>query len=254
MPFLWKFSGRWSPVTLCYCRRPGGKTFVIRLVDVEQCFGSNVYGLRGVNLHVNTGEAVAVLGPSGSGKTTLMDILGVLRRPSGGQYFFQGSDVTRFGDADLTRLRRFAFGYIFQSYNLILDWSVKKNLQLALRHHGVLRDEALSHALASIGLGGKLEARVSGLSGGEQQRVAILRAVLRNPQIILADEPTGNLDAATAGNVLSMLLDLWKTGKTLIMITHSEALAAFFPRVMRLCDGRIVEDSDTGGRKDDFAT
>jgi len=214
---------------------------VIVLKGIEKRFSNEVIALRGIDLAIRPGEAVAVLGASGSGKTTLMDIIGTLSNPTAGEYLLGGEKVARFGDRRLARARRDIFGYIFQSFNLIHDWTVRKNLQLAMRYKRGIRDKDLRDALERINLADKLEAKVNTLSGGEQQRVAIARTFLRDPDIILADEPTGNLDVDNAERVMGMLFTLHGNGKTLIMITHNVELAARFPRIIRLEKGLLTE-------------
>ena len=214
---------------------------MIVLRGIEKRFSNEVMALRGIDLHIRSGEAVAVLGASGSGKTTLMDIIGTLSKPTAGEYVLRGEKVRGFGDFRLARARRDTFGYIFQSFNLIHDWTVKKNLQLAMRYRRKTSEKELQDALDRINLGDKLNARVNTLSGGEQQRVAIARTFLRDPDIILADEPTGNLDVDNAERVMGMLFALHARNKTLIMITHNTELADRFPRLIRLDKGLVIE-------------
>ena len=218
---------------------------MISLQNIQKSFGPDAVALRKIDIEIEQGEAVAILGKSGSGKTTLMDILGTLSRPTGGTYLLNGECVNRLGDRRLSSLRRTTFGYIFQAFNLVNDWTVKKNLILAMRYSRKPGDAELQKALDSINLGDKLNARVNTLSGGEQQRVAILRTTMRNPEIILADEPTGNLDPVNADLVMSLLFKLREGGRTLIMITHSNELASRFPRLVRLEKGVVV----SGGTK-----
>lgn len=214
---------------------------MIILRGIEKRFANDVVALRGIDLCIRQGEAVAVLGASGSGKTTLMDIIGTLSKPSAGEYLLHGEKVAAFGDYRISRVRRDIFGYIFQSFNLIHDWTVKKNLQLAMRYRRKTHENDLRAALERINLADKLDAKVNTLSGGEQQRVAIVRTILRDPGIILADEPTGNLDIENAERVMDMLFTLHAADKTLIMITHSTDLASRFPRCIRLEKGRLLE-------------
>ena len=214
---------------------------MIVLQGITKHFPPNVTALRQVDLSIEAGESVAILGASGSGKTTLLDIIGTLSKPSEGTYTLLGNNSATFSARQLAWLRRSVFGYIFQSFNLIHDWPVKKNLDLALRYKGKLPRRKLQEALEGINLGEKLEAGVNTLSGGEQQRVAVLRTILRDPDIILADEPTGNLDAGNAELVMEMLFSLHRKGKTLLMITHNAELASRFARIIRLERGCIKE-------------
>jgi len=205
-----------------------------------------VRALRSVTFRIEQGEYVAITGPSGSGKSTLLNLLGCLDTPSQGHYLLEGRDVSRLNDNALSDTRRDRIGFIFQSYNLIPRLSVLENIELPLFYAGRRMSQCRKRAedLAErVGLGHRLRHRPSELSGGEQQRVAIARALANDPAIVLADEPTGNLDTATGREILSLLQDVWKQGATMIMVTHDEAIARNARRIIHLTDGRVVSDT-----------
>jgi len=207
-----------------------------------------VRALRSVTFRIEQGEYVAITGPSGSGKSTLLNLLGCLDTPSQGHYLLEGRDVSRLDDNALSDTRRERIGFIFQSYNLIPRLSVLENIELPLFYAGRRMSQCRERAkrLAErMGLGHRLGHRPSELSGGEQQRVAIARALANDPAIVLADEPTGNLDTATGAEILSVLHDVWKQGATMIMVTHDEAIARNARRIIHLTDGRVVSDTST---------
>jgi len=209
--------------------------------------GTNeVYALRNVSLSFARGEYVAIVGPSGSGKSTLLNILGCLDRPSSGQYFLGGEDVARFSDAHLSRIRSRRLGFVFQSYNLIQQLSVVENIEVPLYYQGCSERASYRRAVALariVGLGARLHHRPTELSGGQQQRVAIARSMANNPLVILADEPTGNLDSATGAEILALLDQLNEQGKTIISVTHDAKIAARAKRTVRFVDGQVVEDT-----------
>jgi putative ABC transport system ATP-binding protein len=204
-----------------------------------------VHALRGITLVIEPGDYVAVMGSSGSGKTTLMNIVGCLDMPTEGRYLLDGIDVRRFGDDQLSLIRNRKVGFVFQSYNLIPRTSALQNVELPLTYAGVPARERLERAraaLASVGLVDRAEHQPSELSGGQQQRVAIARAMVGNPSLILADEPTGNLDSVSGDQIMEVFDRVNSEGRTVVMITHEEHVAARAKRVVRLADGLIVSD------------
>ncbi len=205
---------------------------------------NQVHAVRDVDLEIDRGEFLVVVGPSGSGKTTLLQLLGALDRPTDGQIDFEGRDLARLGDAELTELRLRTIGFIFQQFNLIPTLTAAQNVEVALAPSGLGGDarRARSHELLeSVGLGGRAHHLPSQLSGGEQQRVAIARALANNPHVLLADEPTGNLDTATGEEIMALLKDLsTRSGHTVVLITHDAEIAAEAPRVIRMQDGRLL--------------
>ena len=221
---------------------------MIRLDGISKTYGRSetaVRALEDISLDICQGEAIAVLGRSGSGKTTLLDIIGTLTRPTWGKYFLRDLEIPLFSDAKTAQLRGRAFGFVFQSFNLLPDRSVYQNIALAFKYRknrGTDINHRVENALEHVRLDHKRDANIRNLSGGEQQRVAIARAIVTKPDIILADEPTGNLDTATGSAIISLLFRLWENGKTLIVVTHDLALAKQFPRIIFLTDGRVTYD------------
>ncbi len=204
-----------------------------------------VRALNGVDLTINAGAFMAIMGPSGSGKSTMLNILGCLDRPTAGRYFLGGQDVSRMSDDALSEVRGRRIGFIFQSYNLIAQLTVLENIQVPLFYRG--QDLKASHErcveLAQmVGLGDRLTHRPSQLSGGQQQRVAIARSLVNDPLMILADEPTGNLDSKTGAEVLDLICRLNQAGTTIILVTHDDKVAQRAHRVVRMKDGRIDQD------------
>lgn len=199
--------------------------------------------LHGITFDINHGDFVAIMGPSGSGKSTLMHILSFLDRPSSGEYLFEGENTTSFSDNKLAQLRNKKLGFVFQSFNLLPRTSVLENVKLPLEYNGD-KDKvvAAKKALESVGLGHRLEHLSNQLSGGEKQRVAIARALVNNPEVIFADEPTGNLDSKSGLQVMEILLRLNNDGKTIIMVTHEAETAAAAKRIIQLKDGLVVSD------------
>lgn len=216
-----------------------GITKVYRMGDIE------VHALRGVDLRIARGEIVSIMGPSGSGKTTMMNILGCLDRPTSGSYSLDGSQVAELSDDQLAEIRNKKVGFVFQSFNLLGRQTALTNVELPMRYAGVSngRRRRAKEALEAVGLGDRIQHRPNELSGGEQQRVAIARALVNNPAMIMADEPTGNLDSKSGVEIMRILLDLNKNlGTTLIFVTHDPEIAAYTNRVINLLDGLITED------------
>jgi putative ABC transport system ATP-binding protein len=203
-----------------------------------------VNALKGVDLRIDEGEFVAIMGASGSGKSTLMNILGCLDLPSSGRYLLDGVDVRRLNDNQLAAIRNRKIGFIFQSYNLIPRSSALHNVEMPLIYAGVneRRRQRAMAALTAVGLADRARHQPSELSGGQQQRAAIARALVTEPSILLADEPTGNLDSESSGEILRLLAHLNHGGRTIVLITHEEEIAAYARRVVRLRDGLIVGD------------
>ncbi len=208
--------------------------------------GRPVHALRDVTLSIATGEYVAVMGPSGSGKSTLLSLLGGLDRPTAGSYRFEGREVAALSDDELSRLRRDRIGFVFQSFHLVPRMTALENVTLPLVLGGVPASERLARAaeaLESVGLGPRSGHRPDQLSGGEKQRVCLARAVVTRPGLLLADEPTGNLDSVSGAEIVALLESLHAGGRTLIVVTHDPGIGARAPRKVRLADGRVVRDS-----------
>ena len=216
-----------------------GITKVYRMGDVE------VHALRGVDVRIARGEVVSIMGPSGSGKTTLMNILGCLDRPTAGSYCLDGSQVAALSDDQLAEIRNSKVGFVFQSFNLLGRQTALANVELPMRYAGVAngRRKRALEALEAVGLGDRVKHRPNELSGGQQQRVAIARALVNNPAMIMADEPTGNLDSKSGVEIMQILLGLNKDfGTTLIFVTHDPEIAGHTKRVISLLDGVITQD------------
>src|SRR5438270_1788290 len=218
------------------------------LDDVSRTYktgGGDVHALVEVDMVVEHGEFIAIEGPSGSGKTTLLQLLGALDRPTGGEILFEGRELARLGDGELAKLRLKTIGFIFQQFNLIPTLTAAENVEVALAPNGLDGDARRARAqelLQSVGLGGRANHLPSQLSGGEQQRVAIARALANKPHVLLADEPTGNLDTATGEEIMALLQGLsTEGGHTVVLITHDVEIAAHAPRVIRMQDGRLEE-------------
>ena len=203
-----------------------------------------VRALNGVNLHIQKGEFVAIMGPSGSGKSTLMHILGCLDKPTAGEYYLDDILVSKMPKAALAAVRNRKIGFVFQSFNLLPHLNILKNVELPLMYGGMSRPKRLAKArevLQNVGLGNRLKHKPNELSGGQRQRVAIARAIVNDPSILLADEPTGNLDSQSGGDILEIFKDLHSQGNTVIIVTHDQAIASRAERIIRIKDGKIVD-------------
>jgi len=221
---------------------------VLELADVTKIYGSDppVPALRGVSFGVGAGELVAVVGPSGSGKSTLLHLMGTLERPSSGRVAITGLDVAELEDRELAAVRATRIGFVFQQFFLAEHSTILDNVADGLLYAGLpatVRREQAAGALDAVGLGGRLQARPPQLSGGERQRVAIARALVGAPAIVLADEPTGNLDSTTGEQIMALIEQLNDQGATIVVITHEHAVAARCPRRIQLLDGRAVSDT-----------
>ena len=224
---------------------------LIEIRDLCKTYDSGdvqVHALRGVSLDIEAGESVAIMGSSGSGKSTLMNILGCLDRPTSGSYRLDGEEVARLGRDRLADIRNKTLGFVFQSFNLLSRTSAVENVELPLVYAGVGRRERRARALEAlemVGLGQRSDHRPNQLSGGQQQRVAIARAIVTRPRVILADEPTGNLDSATSVEIMAVLADLVGSGITVVLVTHEPDIAAHAARVIDVRDGLIRSDTRT---------
>ena len=224
---------------------------VIELSDVGKTYRTGsveLEALRGVDLRIDEGEYVAVVGPSGSGKSTLMNLLGCLDTLTRGTYRLAGQDVSELDEVDLARIRNQHIGFVFQQFHLLPSLTAWRNVELPLVYAQVPaheRKERAIDALTRVGLGDRVHHRPGELSGGQQQRVAVARALVTDPALVLADEPTGNLDSASTADVLGLLDELHAAGRTVVLITHEHDVAARAARVVRVADGRIVSDAPT---------
>ncbi len=227
-------------------------TPVIDISDVWKTYDlgeTQVHALRGVSLKILPNEYVAIMGPSGSGKSTLMNMLGCLDTPTSGHYEFKGVNVAAMSDNELARIRNREIGFVFQSFNLLPRSTTLRNVELPLIYAGMApdkREELAREACLKVGLGERMTHRPNELSGGQRQRVAIARALVNNPSLILADEPTGNLDSKTGEEIMALLEALYELGNTIVLVTHEDDIAAHARRRLRLFDGKIVEDAPTG--------
>ena len=205
-----------------------------------------VHALDGLDLDIRVNEYVALMGPSGSGKSTLMNMLGCLDSPTSGSYILNGQDVSRLEDDALAEIRNREIGFVFQTFNLLPRYTALENVALPMVYAGIPKAERQDRArevLAQVGLGDRMDHRPNELSGGQRQRVAVGRALVMKPSIILADEPTGNLDTATSEEVMELFGEIQKAGNTVILVTHEEDIAAYAHRTVRLRDGRVESDA-----------
>jgi len=221
----------------------------ISVQGVEQLYHMGkrnvVHALRGTDLEIGAGEFVAVMGPSGSGKSTLLNVIGCLARPTAGHVVLDGRDVTKLKDGDLDEIRAHEVGFVFQGYSLIPTRTALENVTLAAEYADVPRGERRSRSLEileQVGLADRVDQLASELSGGEQQRVAVARALVKRPQLVLADEPTGNLDSVTAEEIMGLVKGLRTDGQTVVMVTHDPKMAGYADRIVFLKDGRVVDE------------
>jgi len=221
---------------------------VIVTQNISKTYGKpplQVYALRETNLHIKQGDYIAIIGPSGSGKSTLMNLLGCLDKPSSGNIIIDGSDVSTLNENELARIRREKIGFIFQKYNLIPTLNALENVELSMGFAGIdsqTRTKKAKELLEMVELSKRLTHKPSEMSGGEQQRVAIARALSNNPSIILADEPTGNVDTKSGDNIMRILEEVNKRGETIIVVTHNMTIAQRAKRVLRIQDGEVREE------------
>lgn len=222
------------------------------LIDIKQIkrdfvLGSEIINvLKGIDLQINKGEYVALMGPSGSGKSTLMNILGCLDTPTSGTYILNSKDVSQMHDDDLAEIRNKEIGFVFQTFNLLPRTTALDNVALPMIYAGYSKSERSARAttvLKQVGLGDRMDHQPNQLSGGQRQRVAVARALVNNPSIILADEPTGNLDSKTSVEIMNLFNDIHKNGNTVILVTHEEDIARYAHRIIRLKDGLIESDN-----------
>ena len=221
---------------------------IIKLINISRTYkigSETVHALRSVSLSINKGEYVALMGPSGSGKSTLMNMLGCLDTPSGGQYILNGNDVSKMADGDLAEVRNKEIGFVFQTFNLLPRNTTLENVMLPLIYAGISKSDRQIKAekvLEQVGLTNRMHHKPNELSGGQRQRVAIARALVNNPSIILADEPTGNLDTKTSVEIMGLFEDIHAQGNTIILVTHEEDIALHAHRIIRLRDGLVESD------------
>ena len=218
---------------------------IANLVKRYEMGDEEVFALQGVTLTIGRNEYVALMGPSGSGKSTLMNMLGCLDTPTSGSYLFTGENVSDMDDDDLAEIRNREIGFVFQTFNLLPRATALQNVELPLVYSGMARKQRMqraTEALTRVGLADRMDHKPNELSGGQRQRVAIARALVTSPSIILADEPTGNLDSKTGQDIMRLFGELWRGGNTVILVTHEEDIARHARRIIRLRDGRIESD------------
>jgi putative ABC transport system ATP-binding protein len=232
---------------------PADAVIVTRNLQREYDMGGEVvHALAGVDLVIRKNEFVAIMGPSGSGKSTLMNLIGCLDSPSGGEYWLNGHRVSELGDDELARIRNKEIGFVFQTFNLLPRATALHNVELPLVYAGLGSKERRTlamEALTRVGLGDRVQHRPNELSGGQRQRVAIARALVNRPSILLADEPTGNLDSATSEEIMALFEALYQEGQTIVLVTHEPDIAAHARRQIHLLDGRVERDFATEGSK-----
>lgn len=222
---------------------------LIKIKDIKRNFvlgNEIVYVLKGIDLEINKGEYVALMGPSGSGKSTLMNLLGCLDTPTSGTYILNGKDVSQMRDDELAEIRNKEIGFVFQTFNLLPRTTALDNVALPMIYAGYSKSERRARAqqvLTQVGLSDRMNHQPNQLSGGQRQRVAVARALVNSPSIILADEPTGNLDSKTSVEIMKLFNDIHANGNTIIVVTHEEEIAAYAHRVIRLRDGMIESDA-----------
>ena len=215
------------------------------ITKVYQMGQEQVHALSGVNLGVERGEYVAIMGPSGSGKSTLMNLVGCLDTPTSGSYVLNGREVARMTDDELAAIRNQEIGFVFQTFNLLPRTNALQQVELPLVYSGLARKERRERAvkaLEAVGLGDRMNHHPNEMSGGQRQRVAVARALINDPSILLADEPTGNLDSQTGAEIMALFADLNRRGNTIVLVTHEEDIAAHARRIVRLRDGKVTED------------
>jgi putative ABC transport system ATP-binding protein len=215
------------------------------ITKVYQMGQEQVHALSGVNLGVERGEYVAIMGPSGSGKSTLMNLIGCLDTPTSGSYVLNGREVARMTDDELAAIRNQEIGFVFQTFNLLPRTNALQQVELPLVYSGLARKERRERAvkaLEAVGLGDRMNHQPNEMSGGQRQRVAVARALINDPSILLADEPTGNLDSQTGAEIMALFADLNRRGNTIVLVTHEEDIAAHARRIVRLRDGKVTED------------
>lgn len=221
---------------------------VIRLVDIVKSYimgDSVVHALDHVNVQIGEGEFTSIMGPSGSGKSTMMNILGCLDRPTSGHYFLRGRDIAGYNDDELAHTRNAEIGFVFQIFNLLPKLTAQVNVALPLVYAGINEEERMvraARALESVGLGNRLDHKPNEMSGGQRQRVAIARALVNNPAIIMADEPTGNLDTKSSYEIMDIFKAMNDEGKTIVMVTHEPDIAQQTKRILVMRDGKLVSD------------
>ena len=226
-----------------------GREEIIRIENLKKIYDlgtQRVRALDGVSISICKNEYVAIMGPSGSGESTLMNILGCLDTPTGGSYVLNGTDVSKMNDNSLAQVRNREIGFVFQSFNLLPRYSSLENVALPMIYAGVTasqREKRAREALVNVGLADRMEHKPTELSGGQRQRVAIARALINNPSIILADEPTGNLDTKTSIDIMNLFDKIHKDGNTVILVTHEEDIARYAHRIIRLRDGKVESDT-----------